>query len=314
MTTAQPRRSRRARAEASGSSGSRTTRVGRAGVGGVDARVGADEAVARAADQAAGVGSHELGGLAEDHLDRPRVLAVLGGELARALAGRHVGEPDDAALGLADDLVGDHEHVGRQQLDPGAREQRREVVARAHLGQPGQGLERDHPAAAAADSIRASSARVRGATPGRPASASCRAWRSSGVSTSRPSERTSRDAHLGPGRVRARRVAGEGAGAEGGLDHVGRGEQQRVGAGAVAVGHDHHARAARSGRAARRSRRGRARGSRRGRAAPARHRPRAPRGRRSAPPRTGRPRADRGRRTPPRRGPRRPRAAPRSRR
>ena len=42
------------------------------GVGGVDAGVGADEAVAGAADQHAALGAHDLGGLVEDDLHRAR--------------------------------------------------------------------------------------------------------------------------------------------------------------------------------------------------------------------------------------------------
>ena len=67
-----------------------------------------------------------------------RVLAVLGGERARALAGLDVGERAHAALGLGDDLVGDDEHVGRAERRRAARrrgEQRGEVVAGADLGQ-----------------------------------------------------------------------------------------------------------------------------------------------------------------------------------
>ena len=104
--------------------------------------------------------------------------------------------------------------------------------------------------------------------------------------------RQAADAHGRAGGVRERRVAGEGAGAEGRRDDGWRVEQQRVRPRAVAVGDDHDARPGRveelvdlGGR--------RAPGSRPARAAPAarRARPRSgPRGRRrrTDPPRPGR--------------------------
>ena len=81
-------------------------------------------------------------------LDVARVLAVLGGERARALARLDVRERAHAALGLRDDLVRDGEHVGRAErgVQPraGGGEQGREVVAGADLRQAREGVEREH--------------------------------------------------------------------------------------------------------------------------------------------------------------------------
>ena len=63
------------------------------------------------------------------------------------------------------------------------------------------------------------------------------------MSTSSASDGTGSTAQLTPGGAGGRRVALAAAGAEGRLDRVGRGEQQRVGALAVAIRHDRHARA-----------------------------------------------------------------------
>ena len=230
----------------------------------------------------------------------------------RRAARRDVGERDHAALGLGDDLVRHDEHVGRQQLDAARRQQRGEVVPRPHLGQAGERLERDH-AAGAAESRRASSSRVRGAPSGRAASASRSARRSSGVSTSSRASGSPPPARPCRRRAPARR-GGRRSRAERRLDHVGRGEQQRVGPGAVAVRDDHDARAALAGEQLGRPRRGPAPGNRRARAAPGRHRRRAPPAPRSSPRRTGRPRADRGRRRRRARVRRTRRVAPRSRR
>ncbi len=133
--------------------------------------------------------------------------------------------------------------VGQAAVEPpsGGREQRAEVVARADLGQPRQGRELDHAVAVwPAGRRRSSTARVRGARPGRRARAERSAARSSGVSTSSPSECSSATSTRAPA---ARAVAAWRAnepGSERGLDRAGRGEQQRVGPGAVAVGDDHH--------------------------------------------------------------------------
>ena len=103
---------RSARALASGSRGRSDERAVLGGVGGVDARVGAHEAVMGAADEHAALRAHDRRGLVEDDLHVARVLGVLARELARALAGdRRRSSAPQRALGLGDDLVGDHEHV-----------------------------------------------------------------------------------------------------------------------------------------------------------------------------------------------------------
>ena len=143
------------------------------------------------------------------------------------------------ALGLGDDLVGEHEHVAG--LVGAAAQQRGEVVARAHLGQAGK---RPRLHAAHCRSRRASSPRVCAAPPVREPSTTRSAARSSAVSTSRTSERgsaTRQRAPAGPGRLL---VALAAAGAEARGDRVGRRQQQRVGARAVAVGDDDDVRGA----------------------------------------------------------------------
>jgi hypothetical protein len=150
--------------------------------------------VVGAADQAAAVGAQELGRLVEDDLDVARVLAVLGGQLSRPRAGLDGGQLDEPSLGFRDHLVRDREDVGRPQLGR-AGEQRREVVARPHLWQAGQRV-RSHTVAALTS--RSSTARVRGAASPRVPSARRSAARSSGVSTSRPSEASSRILTVAP--------------------------------------------------------------------------------------------------------------------
>ena len=76
-----------------------------------------------------------------------RVLAVLGRERPRAVAGLDVGERAHAALGLRHDLVRDGEHVGRAEQGsrraPAAASRAREVVAGADLRQAREGVERE---------------------------------------------------------------------------------------------------------------------------------------------------------------------------
>src|SRR4051794_2200336 len=138
ITAPAPRRSRRAAAERSGASGSRTTvsgapalerstpafaqmnpwrggpvrggGAGRAGVGAVHAGVRADEPMAGAADEAAAVGAQQLDRLVEDDLDVARVLVVLRGQRAGAVARLDGRQRAHEPLGLGDDLVGDREH------------------------------------------------------------------------------------------------------------------------------------------------------------------------------------------------------------
>ena len=67
-----------------------------------------------------------------------RVALLAGGDLERLRRRLELVEHHDAALRLRDRLLGDHEHVAVLERD-GAGDQRREVVALAHLGQPEHG-------------------------------------------------------------------------------------------------------------------------------------------------------------------------------
>ena len=243
------------------------------------------------------VGAHELVRLVEDHL-RPGAgpCRAPSASCVRLAAGEDLGEPDDPALGLRDDLVGDGEHVVGPQAAleraGGRAEDRREVVARPDLRDAGQRGERDHEAAG---TRRSSTARVRRRRRAARRAPQRSAPRSSGVSTSSPSDGRSQTLHGGARGARERRVARERAGAERHGDRVRRREQQRVGAAAVAVGHDHDRRVAgRAGEQLRRPRRGRRAGQSPGtssaRSAPRSQRPRRSRGWRRP---TGRPRPGR---------------------
>ena len=75
--------------------------------------------------------------LAQDHLDAPRVLVL--GELPCALGGLDLGQPDDTALRLGDDLLCQDDDVAILELDVRGDELR-QVVARSDLG---QALDRD---------------------------------------------------------------------------------------------------------------------------------------------------------------------------
>ena len=191
------------------------------------------------------VGAQQLGGLVEDDLDVARVLAVLGGERAGALAGLDVGQRAHAALGLRDDLVRDDEHVAgaERRVERRGREQRGEVVAGADLRQARQRCERESPRqAACAEAIPSSSARVRGAPPARAASAARSAARSPGVSTSSSSEGRRPIRTRAPAAWASAAWRANDPGPNAGSSAVGRCDQQRVRARAVAVGDDHDAR------------------------------------------------------------------------
>jgi hypothetical protein len=85
----------------------------------------------------------DVGALTQDPLDVPRVAVV--GELEGALRWLDVLQPDDAALGLRDRLLGDDEHIRvlESARAPGRVEQeRREIVAVVDLR---DALERDDP-------------------------------------------------------------------------------------------------------------------------------------------------------------------------
>ena len=164
------------------------------------------------------------------------VLVVLAGQGAGAVGHRRrASRRAQRALGLGDDLVGDHEHVaglvGRRRA--AARRGRRRGAPRAGRAQrpaPARELIRR--------SRRASSPRVCAAPPVRASSTTRSAARSSAVSTSSTSERGSATRQRAPPAARRLLVALAAAGAEAGGDRVGRRQQQRVGARAVAVGDD----------------------------------------------------------------------------
>ena len=102
-----------------------------------------------AADEHAALRAQHGRGLVEDDLHVARVLGVLARELPRAVADDDVLERAQRALGLGDDLVGDHQHVAR--LVAAVAQQGGEVVARAHLG---QAVERPRPQGAQAHGVR----------------------------------------------------------------------------------------------------------------------------------------------------------------
>ena len=179
------------------------------------------------------------------------ILAVLARERAGALAGLDLVEAAHAALGLRDHLVGHHQHVAVAEVGRSRRRhQAREVVTRPHGrerrergdAQRGQAGVRAGAVHAPARSSWRSAPRVDGAWPRRPSSAAASSARSPGVSTS-----SVKAGHLlhpvrHARRLGRRHVARAAARSEARLDHVGRREHERVGAGAVTVGHDHDAR------------------------------------------------------------------------
>ena len=229
-------------------------------------------------------------GLVEDDLDVARVLAVLGGERAGALAGLDVGQRPHAPLGLRDDLVRDRR--ARRRGRAAGRAARRRAARRGRRrggppADPAAGEREVHRQTACAEAIPSSSARVRGAPPARAASAARSAARSPGVSTSSSSEgrrpiRTRAPAAWAsaawrandPGRTRGRPPPAARSAARSCPRRGGRGRSR------------HRAPAP---PAAPSPRPARARGSRPGRAAPAPRPAPPPRGRRAAPPPTARP-------------------------
>ena len=167
-----------------------------------------------------------------------RVLAVIRGQLDRARARLDVRQGPDAALGLGDDLVGDHDHVlAGDRLRCRCGDQGREVVSRSHLRQALNG-DRGDRAHAMLRASWLSMPRVCAAPPRDVASAFCSSARSSGVSTSSASEPTFDDLGLGLLGLGMVDVALAAPGPERGGHRLRRCEQQRVGAGAMAVGHD----------------------------------------------------------------------------
>ena len=141
------------------------------------------------------------------------------------------------ALGLRHDLVGHHEHVAGRSRSAARRAAARggRRPARPRGCPPARG---PVTTGLLTRARRASRPRVCAAPPVRAASESRSAWRSSAVSTSSTERRDLGDAQrrrLAWARLLVPLAA---AGPEAGGDHVGRREQQRVRAAAVAVGHD----------------------------------------------------------------------------
>ena len=248
------RRARKAPRRGVGVAGEQDQRLGPvlpSGVGGVDPGVGADEAVVGAADEHAVRGAEDLRGLVEHDLHRARVLVLLRRQLARSRTGLDVGEGDDCALGLRDDLVRDHDDLPVVQGAAPAVARRAaawrinlaEVIAGAHLGQAAEAPVRKalRLRATGPCALRPgpSTARVAASSMRSPDRRARSAARSSPVSMSSSSEagRSMRQRHSAVARERA--VALAAVGAEAGGDGVGGHEQQTVGAGSVTVGDDH---------------------------------------------------------------------------
>src|SRR5206468_3037301 len=95
------------------------------GVGLVDAGGGADETVARLADDERAAHAHDSLRLPEDPLDALRI-AILARDLARTFRRHGVVEADDATFDLRDRLLRDHDDVTVLQLDA-LHDQGREV-------------------------------------------------------------------------------------------------------------------------------------------------------------------------------------------
>ena len=206
----------------------------RGGVGLVDPGVRADEAVVRADDQDAALRAQQLGRLVEDRLHVTGILAVPRCEFERARGGGDLVQASQPALGFGDDLVGDHDDVAVGERVRG--DQCREIVPGLDLGQSAQ-------------RARARSQRLQGGARARPRAREDGAQRGEvlgGVDVEQQAGQLDR-APRGAGRGGARAVALEAARAEARLDHRRRGEQQGVGALAVAVGDGGHRRGRRGG-------------------------------------------------------------------
>src|SRR5450759_2593770 len=77
----------------------------------VYARVGADEAVPRFADEHAVIHAHDALALTQDHLDVLRVLVILLCERLRERGCLHLVEVYNAPLRFRDDLLGHNEYI-----------------------------------------------------------------------------------------------------------------------------------------------------------------------------------------------------------
>ena len=117
-------------------------------VGGVDPGVGTDVALLRAADDDAMLHAHDPGRLAQHDFDLPSVLLPGGGKGTGLWARFDIGEVHDAALGLGNDLLRNHEHVAEPRRELGLRP-RPAGAMRRRSRQPGHRL--DGPRAARAE-------------------------------------------------------------------------------------------------------------------------------------------------------------------
>ena len=184
-----------------------------------------------------------LSRLGEDQLDQARVLVEGGGELARPRARLDLAEPALPALGLGDDLLGDHDDVAVGELG-GGRDHLAELVART--GSPAA----RRPAGARPGSRRLGEERLQDLRRrGRPGAIEVEARGQlaeivAGVEVE-GHRRDRRDPAAGARLLCEREVACAAVGPERGLDHVGRGEDQAVGPGPVPVGNDRDARSLR---------------------------------------------------------------------
>ena len=131
--------------------------VGRILVGAVDARGAEHVALVGAADDERPAAAHDLGRLAQDHLDDTRIAAI-GGALHRLGRRLNVGEIDDAALGLRDGLLRHDEHVTIHErlarFGNRAKQQRDEVVPWDDARGERDRNDLDHASTAAARPVR----------------------------------------------------------------------------------------------------------------------------------------------------------------
>ena len=168
----------------------------------------------------------------EDQLDQRRLLAEVGGESTRLRARDDRGEAPDPPLGLGDDLLRDDDDVAVARALRGRRSRRRRDIPGSNSGRPSrraQHLQPAHmPSALAVRRARSALAREL-AGQGDDVGRRVEVERQRGQLLDREG-----DARL----ARGGDVALAAALAEGGLDRRRRGEDEGVGAGAVAVGDD----------------------------------------------------------------------------
>ena len=122
---------------------------GRPDVGGIDAAVGAHEPVSGLGDDDAVRHADDALRLAQDDLDLARVAIPALGEGDRLRSRLDVGQVDDGALGLGDDLLGHDQDVGLGERRcagravDGVSDERGQVRTRGDLRDAGQGKDLD---------------------------------------------------------------------------------------------------------------------------------------------------------------------------